>query len=181
MEASIPVIIDDVKKYPHFNMSRASYFVVTSFEPMVEWNVYSGRSLPISIVGIEGIIHEPLGRYRYFRNADLIDELYRTLEIENRTIIDVNDLWIPNEILPADVQGQQVYRVGLSYFFEALSYRNGGRSTEHFIEISLQFHKTIRYSEDETNAFAEWQKRQINGARENYYQSRFQLEKKQLL
>jgi hypothetical protein len=166
----IPIIIDDVKNFENFQMTRCIYFSIESDFPTSQWvSEYDGKRLPLYLLELSGIIYKPLGRNYYFKSVDLINEVFQTIEASDYLYVDTNDIWIPNKLFSQPKRGL-VYRVREDLFLKAYKYRVGQMTSEEFWEAFYsEPHKFLSFSKEETIAFQKWADLQINEARELYH------------
>ena len=84
---SIPVILDDIRKYDRCYMSRCTYFIMES-DLSVESNALSPNwmlvmqalNVPFYLLGLSGIIWKPLGDSYVFDSPDSIRDLFDAID-----------------------------------------------------------------------------------------------------
>ena len=166
----VPVVVDDVKRIPDFRMTRFIYFSVACDEPAPGWTLTLRElELPFLLLGLSGIVLSPPGdRSEFLEPADF-DSLVDMIEKHAHLYLDINDIWLPNDSLPADraIRGA-VYRIGQELFADAFEFRNDLVSDKAFSAISKDRREQVSYSEQETRAFRLWTQQQIAGAKANY-------------
>jgi hypothetical protein len=173
---SIPVILDDIKKYEDFDMSRCSYFTIESdlatesSTPSPNWTLMlQAMNIPFYLIGLSGIIWKPLGEDHIFDSAEMIDDLFDIIESCMELYVDVNDIWLPNYLFHGLPHKRgYVYRITGQLFITAYRYRQEQISRDQFLEFCEEASSDIVFSEVETQAFSEWEKIQIRQAREIY-------------
>lgn len=174
VENSIPVILDDIKNYEDFDMSRCTYFTIESDVPLPNWVLELGNlRIPFYLLGISGIILQPIGNDNIFKSSDLIDKLFDTIESVPGLYIDTNDIWLPN-FLFANLPHKRgsVYRIKEKLFLETYRYRYDKISEKRFYMLCEELSASIDYSHIETNAFKEWEKGKIEEAIRLYPKNR---------
>jgi hypothetical protein len=164
----IPLIVDDVKHYKGFHMTRLSYFTIESDVPLPEWTLELGDAkIPFLMLGLSGIVVGPIHGDR-FTDPDSIDSLFRAVEEDERFYVDLNDIWLPNGCFTnTSPERGQVFRTGLSLFSLALAYRETMEDADRFTGQTMDYCKELEYSEPETRAFEAWHQDQIRDAFEN--------------
>jgi len=177
---SIPVIIDDVKYYEKFKMTRCVYYNVESDLPSPNWVLdHDRKRIPLYIYNLSGIIYKPFGKKIYFNTSDLIKDYFRKIDKIENIYIDMNDIWLPNKFFSKYIRGS-VYRIKEKLFLKAYMFREGRISLEDFLDIcDAMSEKMVFYSEEETRAFKEWSDHQIDDAKK-LYQKREKLALKYL-
>lgn len=174
MDQTIPIIIDDIKKHPTFQMTRCTYFSIEADEPSPGVILtLRDRQIPFYLLGLSGIISEPLTnmniRLPFFNSPTLIDELFDLVEENPSLYIDVNDIWLPNFLFNIDLhQRGYVYRIGNKLFNHVYQFRLNKISEEYLFEVCEELKTSITFSEIETKAFTEWNKKVISFAKENF-------------
>lgn len=94
---SIPIMVDDVKNYINFNMTRCSYFSIECDLPSSGWILeLKKRDIPFYLISLSGVIEGPVGDNYIFNSSELIEELFDIVEEIPELFIDVNDIWLPN-------------------------------------------------------------------------------------
>lgn len=177
---SIPVMLDDIRKYDDFDMSRCTYFTIESDAPSPNW-VLGPQSLniPFYLLGLSGIIWKPLGDHHIFDSPESIDGLFDAIEDRSELYIDVNDIWLPNYLFD-DLPHERgnVYRIEEKLFVESYLYRHDRVSLEQFLKSCEELRKSIAFSEIETKAFKKWEMNQIEQARDVVYPKKSESELK---
>ena len=161
---SIPVIIDNFKKYRDFEMTRCSYLMVKSDltkGPSIlspNWMLLvQNSSIPFCLIGLSGIIWKPLGDKYIFDSPDSVKELFDAIEISPLLCADVSDLWLPTHLFNSSPQERgSVYRISGKLFSKAYSYCQEQISQEEFFEFCKQSGDEVAFSEIETRAFRVW-------------------------
>lgn len=174
---TIPVIVDSVKKFGRFKMSRCSYFSIQCDQPSIEWSLdIQKKNIPFLMVGMSGIITRPSVDSSHFDGPGEITGLFETVEADPDLYIDHNDVWLPNHYLidvapakPLEVPVARyksltfkpirnfVFRLSQDLFQAAYQYRTGDISRTAFEKMGRSFAKPVAYSETETIAFIQWQ------------------------
>lgn len=165
---NVPVIIDDIKIYLNFQMTRCTYFTVESDSPSPNWFLgLNNQQLPFYLLGLSGIIFKPFGDSDIFESIELINEVFNLVESDTSLYIDTNDIWLPNFLFNEHKRGQ-IYRIEKDLFLKALLFRETKIDEEEFLMYCKEFVKKIYYSSKETEVYHEWISQQINEARGIY-------------
>ena len=167
---SIPIMIDSIKKYKDFSMSRCTYFTVESDTPSPNWIInLEHLRIPFYLLGISGIIWKPLGDQLTFKSPDLVDELFEAIERIPELYVDINDIWLPNFLFrPGSPKRGNVYRVAEKLFAEAYRYRQDQIQQKKFLLYCEEAIRLISFSGIETKSFHEWEMNQIAIAKNIY-------------
>ncbi|MHC4359021.1 MAG: hypothetical protein ACYSTQ_09520 [Planctomycetota bacterium] len=71
--STIPIIIDDIKRYDKFRMSRCTFFSIAYDLPSPDWVLeLEDSSIPFFLLGLSGIIWKPMGKRKIFDACDSI-------------------------------------------------------------------------------------------------------------
>ena len=168
--STIPIMIDDIKQYKGFDMTRCTYFSIESDIPAGEWILrLKDLEIPFYLIGLSGIITEPIGEKTEFDSPHLIDEIFKTIEESPELFVDINDIWLPNFMFKnaPHVRGS-VFRTKEKLFAEAIRFREDKIPTEKFEKSCRELKDYLFYSKKETQVFKEWAIKQINIAKETY-------------
>jgi len=169
----IPVIIDDVKRYREFEMTRCTYFTIECDLPSPNWVLgLNSKSIPFLLIGLSGIIFKPLGDNVVFESMESIDELFNTIESHSSLYVDTNDIWLPNNLFQDLWRRGQVYRMDSKLFNQTFLYRQERISEDQFLRSCKELRGRIFYSEKETHSFEGWAKLQIEKAKSLYPKSK---------
>jgi hypothetical protein len=164
----IPVIIDDVKKYDNFDMTRCVYFTIESDLPSPNWLLtFEGKNIPFYLLGLSGIIFKPFGEKDIFDSVDLIDDLFDSIEKNISLYVDTNDIWLPNFLFKRQERGQ-VYRINNNLFLKSYLYRDNKIPESEFISYCKEIPDGLHYSLTETKIFHDWMMKQIEEATRIY-------------
>jgi len=167
---TVPIMIDDIKKYKNFDMTRCTYFSIESDLPSGEWVLeLKNRDIPFYLLELSGIITEPTGNEAHFDSSYLIDELFDTIEASPELFIDINDIWLPNFLFRNSPHKRgDVYRIKEKLFIEADRFREDKIPKERFEMYCRELEDYLFYSEIETRSFKEWARNQIEMAKKKY-------------
>jgi len=166
---SVPLLIDDTKKYDTFQMARCTYFSIECDVPSPGWQLGIGSEpIPFLMFGLSGIVFKPFGKDPIFPSPDSIDSLFNTIEENPSLFIDTNDIWLPNEIFPLSPKRGEVYRVDYDLFKAAYLFREDKISENKFLKICRELKGRVHYSPEESESFIGWAKRQIAEAKDRY-------------
>lgn len=176
MIGSVPIIIDDIKEYEGFKMSRCCYFSIEFDDLGEDWVLgFSNMAIPFMMIGLQGIISSPVGNYGSFNTASDIEYLFNLIEgNDNGLYVDVNDIWVPNSAFKDEEYFKigSTYRMGYELFRLCYNFRNQRISKTEFLESSIEYTGQLDYSKIETESFRTWEKNQIEEARINYEENR---------
>lgn len=166
---TIPVIIDDVKDQPGFQMSRCSYFSIASNVPSPDITLDPRTNLPSIMVGFISVICRPSNRSPLFDKPEKLSGLLERVEKNQGLYVDINDLWLPNFIFDEENRKRScVYRIDIELFRLAFNYQNEAISDNDFIKYCRDMKLTADFSPKETKAFFKWGREQIEHARKYY-------------
>lgn len=170
-EIGVPVVLDDVKDYPDFAMTRFSYFVVECDEPTPGWTLMLAQArIPFLMLGLSGVVVSPPSGRPRFEGADDFDDLFESIESHDHVYVDLNDVWLPNDCFePARLQRSNVFRIGRALFATALSYRGSLIETGRFVALARDMRREIEFSPNESEAFRAWSRNQIQAAHSQYH------------
>lgn len=169
---NVPVIIDDIKSYPNFQMTRCTYFTVESDSPSPNWVLnLDNQQLPFYLLGLSAIIYKPFGDSDIFESVELINEVFNVIERNISLYVDTNDIWLPNFLFNEHKRGQ-IYRIETELFLKAFLFRETKIDEEEFLIYCRKFFKSLYYSPQETEVFHEWINQQINEAKGIYPKNR---------
>lgn len=170
MDITIPIMIDDVKMYKKFKMTRCTYFSIESDNPLSNWTLTLGENkIPFYLLGLSGIICTPGPEDYYFSTLQKIEKLFDTIEGHHSLYIDINDIWFPNFLFNDNNQRGSIYRIPKELFSVGMLYRDDLIAMQKFTSMSKEFNKSVKYSPKETEAFKEWSINQIDKAIELYH------------
>lgn len=164
---SIPVMVDDVKEFKNFRMTRCTYFSIECDTPSAEWLMeLKDREVPFYLFGLSGIIREPIGAKTEFDSSQAIDELFEIIEKIPELFVDINDIWLPNFLFEnTPTERGTVYRIKERLFLEADSFRDDRISMDRFLKICEKLRDQISYSDTETKSFKGWASHQVEMAK----------------
>ncbi len=171
---TIPIIIDDIKRYDKFHMSRCTFFSIAYDLPSPDWVLeLEDSSIPFFLLGLSGIIWKPMGKKKVFDSCDSISQLFDKIEEHPELYVDTNDIWLPNRSFK-DLPHKRgfVYRVKVKLFTEALRYREDQISQKQFLASCSGLKGSVSFSKKETDSFRKWTTEQVEEARELYPKSK---------
>lgn len=167
---SIPVVIDDVKNFESFQMTRCTYFSIQCDTPAP--NCYLGlgeRQIPFLMLGLSGILFQPSLEDQFFDTPEKLEELFQAIEELTDVYVDINDIWLPNFVFTSVEHTRgSVYRIGIELFEAAYHFRNEVISNRKFSEVCDRLVDTVHYSPEETEALRQWEDQQIEMAKTHY-------------
>lgn len=153
-------------------MTRCNYLTIDCEEAEPDWWLHLGGTGPLSflLLNLSGIVQQPLDGGR-FHSQEQINDLFRQVEEKAGLLIDVDDVWLPNQLFPAYAEKSgvgEVYRVQNEVFATALRYREGRLGLEKFQASLERAEGAVTYSEEETVQFQLWFQRLVEAARDTY-------------
>lgn len=87
MMNSVPIIIDDIKEYEEFKMSRCSYFSIECDDLAEGWGLgLSNLNIPFMMIGLQGIITTQINTSGLFDNASDIENLFNLIEDNDKNL-----------------------------------------------------------------------------------------------
>lgn len=179
---SIPVLAESFKVEPEFKMVRCIYFSIECDTPMPGWHLSLNEQIdiPFIMLGLSGIIYQPIGSTGGFDDYNKINTLFDTIEKEPGIYIDTNDIWLPNNLF-TEITGEKVkghiFRISFDLFVNAWQYRNDRITLSEFEKYCNKTNnKMINTSEKETQAFNDWWKELIEETRRQYHESEKRLQ-----
>ncbi len=175
--ATIPVIVDSMKKKGRFTMSRCSYFSIQCDHPSTDWTLgVRKKKIPFLMIGVSGIITQPSETSDRFDRPEKIRDFFNTVEEDPDLYVDQNDIWLPNFLLSGLVPKKPrimsvpkyenltfkgarglVFRLSKELFQSAYSFRNGDIGKTTFESTCKSLRRPVVLSESETTAFTTWQ------------------------
>lgn len=167
----IPVLLDDFKDFENLKMSRFTYFTIECDEPSLGWELELKEArIPICLIGLSAIAWRPIDeRFHEFKNLQLIDDLFNTIEEDGNLFIESEEIWFPNYMFSKFSKNRgDVFRVKLDLFNLAFRYQSGKIEMKEYISKADRFINGIRLSEEETAAFRNWSNEQVSVAKEIY-------------
>lgn len=177
---TIPIIVDSVKRFEAFSLTRCTYFSIEAKEhgiPMELELSPPGIRLPFLMIDLSGVIVAPFGDERsLFETADDFDRLFEEIDQHPNFFVDTNDLWFPTSLLDNEdrqVARGMIYRIGEALFREAYVLRDEIRSEADWYHHSNMVDEpgNIEYSEKETEALQVWQEQLIEAMKTAYHAS----------
>lgn len=172
---TVPVIVDSVKKMDEFAMTRCVYFSIECDTPEEGWWLAGfGMEIPFMMMGLSGVIAGPSPQEGpEFLNTRMIDDLFDRIEDVTGLFVDTNDVWIPNRLVRrGEARRGEVYRLRQNLFNVAIRFRRGLMSDDQFQAKTGDMVESVRFSEAETGAFADWSRSHILAAQEDYHANR---------
>lgn len=158
-------------------MTRCTYFTVDSSEPSPGWELHNADiDVSFFMLGMSGIITSPATNNPLFDTPDEIDYLFDAIERNDELYVEVNDIWLPNELFkkmyPKPQRGH-VFRIGSDLFRLAYLLRDEVMSDDDFLQkmTRSRIPVTLDFSEGETSALAAWNQRQIEINRKHYHEN----------
>jgi hypothetical protein len=186
----IPVLIDDVKQYEGFEMTRLSYFIIEATTAVDDWvAILRERKIPFLLFGPSAVIHRPNLDSVRFRAPDEIDLLFDEIESVEGLVVETAHIWLPNYLFETDRQWKPrsidedstarrgtIYRIAFNLFQKALQFQREVISAGNFSEQCQAFMSAgdtvVAHSAEETRVFQKWSVDQFELARQNYVEQR---------
>lgn len=175
---TIPVIVDDIKRMDEFQMTRCSYYSIEAETTSSNWIVeLENRKIPHYLFGLQGLLTNPIGGGE-FQNPGQITSIIEQIEFDDSLIVDINDIWLPNNLFDDRPHKRgDVYRISLGVYSIAHKYRYNQISADRYISSCIELKNEIRYSQMESETFAEWAKSQVEEAKMVYKKNKkYQLD-----
>ena len=167
-KSQIPVIVDNIVNLPSYNMVRFIYFSIDSTDNPKSYKLKAGHSsIPVWIIGFQGIIHAPLTG-SVFNRPEAIERLFDAVEESGDFFVDTNDLWLPVTLFDKNPKRGEVYRVTKDLFSLAIKFRNDRIESAEFVHMTEKLKSHVLYSIRETRAFQDWSHLKIKEAKEIY-------------
>jgi hypothetical protein len=157
----VPILVETPGR-SYFPMVRCHYLAIEYDTPSALWTIgVNGVTMPFLMIGLTGIVHQPLGA-EHFNSYRLIDSFYQRIEETAGLSINFEDIWLPAFLFARTQLVGDVYRVGMELFILALAYRDTRSTQQEFEAQCKHLAEDIVYSEDETRAFGGWSSEQIS-------------------
>jgi hypothetical protein len=173
----IPVIIDDVKRLDGFDMTRCVYFHIECEDTLDPWVLgVNGMQTPFLMLGLSGIIIQPIDGGNVFTSPQQLEELFSFIEglrregrDEAHMNVEIADVWVPNRMLGMEREAARgdVYRVDLDLFQSAMAFTSGRLNYEAFLGRALENRHEVFFTEQETKVIQAWAAREIERSRES--------------
>jgi len=181
---SVPIVIDSVKNFPTFAMTRCSYFAIENTDIGDEWQLQRDNTyLNFFMIGLEGVVISPVGDSQTFDSVERIEELFFEIENYSNLSVEMNHIWVPNAVFGNrvdDLFRGQVFRINEDLF--NIFFHFGDESSTHEILLNHVRREEMdlfaEYSPNETSALMEWNNREIEMIKKHYRTSDKRLQKK---
>jgi hypothetical protein len=174
---NIPVIVDDIKRLNGFDMTRCVYFHIDCEDTLDPWLLgLGGTEVPFLMLGLSGIIMQPMSGRSEFESPQDIEQLFSFIEglrrqerDEAHLNVEIADMWLPNGVMQrrGEILRGDVYRVDLVLFESAIAFTAGRLDYGRFLERSISGQREVFFSERETKVIQEWATRTISRSRES--------------
>jgi hypothetical protein len=172
---TVPVAIDSVKSIESFRMTRCTCYVIENSVPNPGWRLdLSGVDVNFFMLGLSGVITSPSGDGGNFDTPEKIDHLYDVIEANDLFFVDVNDIWLPNDLFSRSERQPErgdVFRVSCELFQLAYAISEEVQTHQEFLERLERsaIPWNLNYSKEESAALSEWNQQQINENRKAYH------------
>lgn len=162
---TIPVIVDAIKGEGQEALVRCTYFSVECTRPSPGWvlDLNETVKVPFIMLGLQGLIHKPLGRAKLFSSPELINELFNLIDDTEAFFVDTNEVWFKVSDMPKASRGM-VFRVSFELFTYGLRLASLSENEPIKTEVTGQ----ASLSRAEHKAFSAWASLQVDDARENF-------------
>lgn len=161
----IPVLVETLSR-PYFPMVRCNYLYVDCDTPLPGWTLgINAQRLPFLMLGLVGIVQTPFDAPR-FTEYRHVDELFERIE-GSGFLVHFADIWLPDFVFTArELHVGDVYRIDIRTFKMAQSFREGGVSQDHFLDVLRDTlnQLIVRFSAEETRAFLAWSIENLSAA-----------------
>ena len=165
---TIPLIVDDVKDQPEFQMTRLTYFSVETIDYLAELEIsYEKLAIPVTVIDLQGIITSTRNRSE-FSTGRSIEKLFDSIDDTGGLFVDTNDIWLPNVLFKKKMHRGDLIRIPKELFKLALAYRSDSLSYPDFASYASEYAAEILESEKEEQAFKKWARKQIGYSIEVY-------------
>ena len=175
--ATIPIVVDSVKNLNAYEMTRCTYFSIESIESSPGWILHSDDiDINFFMTGLSGVITSPQDDGLLFDTQDKLDHLFNAIDEHNNLYVDVNDVWLPNELFKekkhTDPERGDVFRIGHELFKLAYTLKEEANTDEYFLHRinQLEIPKTLIFSEQETSELSKWNLNQIKINKVHYHE-----------
>src|SRR5439155_4564645 len=149
-------------------MTRCVYFQIECEDTLDEWTLRAGDTdTPFLMLGLSGIITQPLTGSSVFEDPQQIDDLFGFIENVQRrgrdepeTNVEIAYVWLPNNLLERrrDVSRGDVYRVQYELFRSAFAFTLGRLEHEAFLAHASEARDEIVFADKETYVIRDWVK-----------------------
>jgi hypothetical protein len=159
-QSTIPIFIDSIKKEPGFKMTRCNFIILHNkdvFEKILCASENPNNILFGFVFDLKVIISKELNE------LVKIEDLFE--QIDERWSWDMSYIWLPNYLFKK-AKDDEVYRIELNLFRLAINFKKENITLEEFTDLSKKFQ--VMESPKETNAFLEWNEKQISLAKDEY-------------
>lgn len=157
-------------------LARCIYFSIAAEDPGTSWMLgLDGLQVPFLMLGLQGIIHRPVGARTEFTHPALLRRLIRLVEAQPGMSVETEYLWLPAPLVdgawarsregregrgrtPGGAPRGSVFRVGERRFAAAFRAARAGTGFEGWMEgrVDEGPGASLRYSPVETVAVREW-------------------------
>jgi len=179
---TIPVLIDDIKRLKDFQRTRCTYFRIEFSErPFTgTFPVSSAGKFRVAAWGNWAVLTGPAaetGKKDLFLSPDSIRSTLMKIEEDEELFLDLGYIWIPNQVIGikgkskavTDIRTGDVYRLSTPFFQKCYSFAAETITGKEWRKYCLSSPKEIHPSPDETKAFREWRKMQIQSSYDRYH------------
>lgn len=178
--STVPIITDVVRNIDGYEIVRCSYLSLHSDGPNPNWSLnIDGLQSQILLVNLEAIVIGSLKDGSHFHSLSDIEQLYAFAENNEGLFVDINEIWVPFDWLgKKTIEQGLLFRIPVEYFSMCWKYTNGSISSQELFEEELTLRKEsnidsiVSFSEQETEAFNTWTKKQIDESIEIYQSNR---------
>lgn len=186
-DLKIPVLIDDIKRLKGFQRTRCTYFRIEFSErPFTgTFPVSSAGKFRAEAWGNWAVLTGPAmgtGKKDLFLSPDSIRRTLMEIEEDEELFLDLGYIWIPNQVLgikeknkaAAPIRTGDVYRISPPFFQKCYSFVAETITEKEWLEYCLSSPEEIHPSPDETKAFREWRKMQIQRSYDRYHHKSYE-------
>lgn len=169
---TVPVVVDARRMIDDVDVVRAMYLIITSETPVPGGSIQPGgwASSPIPILNQMGVIYRPDNLSETFASREQIEALFDTLEQTLDYVVELEDIWLPEEWLQyrPQISRGDLFRLTFDLFMACYRYRAGIVTQISSLTELKPEPQEIRFSAAETQAFRDWNQQQIQNAKERY-------------
>ncbi len=184
---TIPVQIDNINKDPAYDRARCVYYRIEAeegtiirktrfllsssalFAAEIRWAALAG---PEQGYQTESIL---------FSTPEQITNTFNRIHANDKLLMELGYIWVPNKMLNKSYPGEQredisegsVYRISLPYFLHCYRFVTERISEAEWLNPKKKFIRPVESSPQETEAFRQWRKEQIQISSARYHRPEF--------
>ena len=161
--------VDSLSGSPSDPLVRLSYFYVEISTPHpVTYNT-PGFSVPMLLLGLQGILLAPIDGGSRFNSSDSISSLFTHISEQTPLVVSSGYILVPSRSIaeegPHTFRRGEVIRVSVPAFMYALDHI---RAPEHLDLDHLPYERSFYTSPEETQAFFSWSRMTIDKVKKGF-------------